>query len=101
MSEVGGHINLLAIFDGLAADGGAAFPDILRLYRLNAGLSQEALAEAAGISVAAVSSYEGGVRRAPPRHTFLALAYALGLSEERRRRFQSLAANRANLQRNR
>ena len=43
-----------------------AFGELLRRHRLAAGLTQEALAERAGISVRAITDLERGVRRAPP-----------------------------------
>jgi predicted ATPase/DNA-binding XRE family transcriptional regulator len=54
----------------------------LRYYRQTAGLSQEALAERARLSVQAVSAYEQGLRLAPYRETVALLAAALGLSPE-------------------
>src|SRR5215208_3725240 len=52
----------------------------LREYRERANLSQEALAERAGLAAAAISALERGVRRHPYPHTIAALAAALGLS---------------------
>jgi transcriptional regulator with XRE-family HTH domain len=57
-----------------------SFGALLRQYRLTAGLSQEALAERAGLSVAGLSALENGRRKAPYRHTVLLLARGLGLS---------------------
>ena len=54
----------------------------LRSYRQATGLSQEALAERARLSVQAVSAYEQGLRQAPYRETVALLATALGLSPE-------------------
>jgi len=56
-----------------------AFGDLLRGHRRAAGLSQSALAEAAGLSEQAIGHLERGVRRRPYRATVLALAAALGL----------------------
>ncbi len=58
----------------------APFAILLRDSRLAARLSQEELAEAARISVAAVGAYERGVRLAPHRATLARLADALGLT---------------------
>ena len=56
----------------------------MRLYRIAAGLSQEALAEAAGLSVNAVGALERGTRRSPFPDTFRRLADALDLSPGQR-----------------
>jgi non-specific serine/threonine protein kinase len=56
------------------------FGALLRQYRLAAGVSQEALAERAGMSVQGLSALENGRRQAPYRHTVTLLARALGLS---------------------
>ena len=57
----------------------APFSVLLRHHRVAAGLSQETLAERAGLSVRAVSDLERGARRAPYRETVRLLADALGL----------------------
>jgi predicted ATPase/DNA-binding XRE family transcriptional regulator len=62
----------------------ASFGEQLRRYREAAGLTQEALAEQAGLTVSAVSALERGVRRRPYPHTVRLLAAALGLSAEER-----------------
>jgi predicted ATPase/DNA-binding XRE family transcriptional regulator len=56
-----------------------SFAEVLRRSRLAAGLSQEALAERAGISVRGLSDLERGLSRAPRLHTLAQLADALGL----------------------
>jgi predicted ATPase/class 3 adenylate cyclase/transcriptional regulator with XRE-family HTH domain len=56
------------------------FGALLRRYRLAAGLSQEDLAEQAGLSVQGLSALENGRRQAPYRHTVTLLATALGLT---------------------
>jgi len=61
-----------------------AFGALLRRYRLAAGLSQEALAEAAGLSPRAISALERGERRAPQQETVRLLADALALSPAER-----------------
>lgn len=63
---------------------GPAFGTLLRRYRLCAGLSQEALAERAEVSVEAVSALERGVRRAPHAATIDLLATALQLDKKER-----------------
>jgi predicted ATPase/transcriptional regulator with XRE-family HTH domain len=60
------------------------FRELLREARLRAGLSQEALAEAAGLSTRAVSDLERGINRAPRPDTLEALATALRLAPSER-----------------
>ena len=55
------------------------FAALLRHHRLFAGLSQEALAERAGLSVRGISDMERGVRRVPHPATFARLVEALDL----------------------
>jgi tetratricopeptide (TPR) repeat protein/transcriptional regulator with XRE-family HTH domain len=52
---------------------------LVRTFRRTAGLSQEELAERAGLSVEAISAIERGARRRPHPRTLRALASALGL----------------------
>ena len=54
----------------------------LRKHREAAGLTQEELAEKAGLSVNAVGQLERGERKRPYPHTVRSLAGALGLSEQ-------------------
>ncbi|WP_328762549.1 MULTISPECIES: ATP-binding protein [unclassified Streptomyces] len=65
-----------------------------RLYALRTGakLSQEELAQAAGVSVRAVSDMERGRSRGPQRRTVQALATALGLDATGARDLESAAA---------
>ncbi len=56
------------------------FGALLKRQRLAAGLSQEQLAERAGLTAQAISVLERGIRRAPYRDTVRALARALGLA---------------------
>jgi transcriptional regulator with XRE-family HTH domain len=58
-----------------------AFGDQLRHARKAAGLTQEALAERAGVAPETISALERGVNRAPHRDTVEALGDALGLAE--------------------
>jgi predicted ATPase/DNA-binding XRE family transcriptional regulator len=58
------------------------FGALLKHYRQAAGLSQEALAEKAGLSVRAISDLERGVNRAPRYATLELLAGALPLSSQ-------------------
>ncbi|WP_207010875.1 ATP-binding protein [Nocardioides aromaticivorans] len=64
--------------------GDEGFGAALRRLRLRGSLTQEELAERAGLSVKAVSALERGERRRPYPHTVRALADALGLAEEER-----------------
>ena len=59
----------------------ASFAVLLRRHRIAIGLSQEALAERAGLSARAVSDLERGARRAPYRETVRLLVDALQLSD--------------------
>jgi transcriptional regulator with XRE-family HTH domain/tetratricopeptide (TPR) repeat protein len=59
-----------------------SFGQRLRRHRLAAGLSQEALAERAGLSARAISDLERGIHRAPYLDTITLLADALGLPDE-------------------
>ncbi len=68
-----------------------AFGDLLRQHRDAAGLTQEDLAERAGLSVDTISLLERGERRRPHRHTMRNLAEALGLSQSDRIRFERAA----------
>jgi predicted ATPase/DNA-binding XRE family transcriptional regulator len=60
------------------------FGDLLRRHRRARDLTQEALAERAGVSVRAVSDLERGARAHPYRETAAMLADALGLVEGER-----------------
>jgi predicted ATPase/DNA-binding XRE family transcriptional regulator len=64
----------------MAATQGLAFGDLLKRYRLAAGLSQQALAERAGLSARTISDLERGVKQAPYRDTVTLLARGLGLA---------------------
>ena len=66
----------------MATTSSTTFGALLRQHRLTAGLTQEALAERAGISTRGVQDLERGVRRAPRAETVRLLAEALGLDAE-------------------
>jgi transcriptional regulator with XRE-family HTH domain len=59
---------------------------------VEAGYSQEALAERAGVSVGAIAALEQGLRRAPYRDTVEALVKALGLEGNALAEFEDRAA---------
>ncbi|HEX6817837.1 MAG TPA: AAA family ATPase, partial [Ktedonobacterales bacterium] len=61
-----------------------SFASLLRRYRKAAGLTQEELAAAAGLSARAVSDIERGLRASPHRDTIEMLADALQLTDEQR-----------------
>src|SRR5215467_9199727 len=58
------------------------FADLLKHYRVAAGLTQEELAERAHLSRNAISALERGARQSPRKDTVALVASALGLSEE-------------------
>src|SRR5689334_8513376 len=60
------------------------FGRLLRRFRMAAGLTQEELAERAGLSARGVQDLERGVRRSPHPGTTHRLAQALGLGDAER-----------------
>ena len=72
----------------------SSFGELLRSHRAAAGLSQEQLAERAGLSTRAVSDLERGARRAPYPHTIAQLAAALGLAPADRARLEGAVRRR-------
>ena len=64
----------------------SGFGTLLRRYRLSAGLTQEALAERAGISAKAISELERNPNRLPRLDTIALVAEALGLDGQERAR---------------
>lgn len=71
-----------------------SFADLLRRYRMAAGLTQEELAERAGVSARAISALETGERRAPRKDTVALLAKALGLTSAQHALLASAARGR-------
>jgi transcriptional regulator with XRE-family HTH domain/tetratricopeptide (TPR) repeat protein len=71
--------------------------ELLRRYRLAAGLSQAELAERAGLSRRGISDIERGDIQAPHRDTLARLADALELASAERSAFQT-AARRGSIQ---
>ena len=64
-----------------------SFAELLRRYRESCGLSQEALAERAGLTAKAIGALERGERQHPYPQTLRLLADALGLTEAQREKF--------------
>ncbi|MET9930482.1 MULTISPECIES: helix-turn-helix domain-containing protein [unclassified Streptomyces] len=75
---------------GTPVDGG--FGTLLHRLRTEAGLSQEELAHAAGVSVRALSYMERGHSRGPQRRTVRALAGALAADEAVAQELEHLAS---------
>src|SRR5512147_2264474 len=73
----------------------ALFGECLRRYRERAGLTQEELAERAGLTANAIGALERGERRRPYPHTMRALASALDLAEDEREILFASGAGRA------
>src|SRR4051794_34432492 len=64
----------------VSVDAALSFGDLLRRYRLAAGLTQEELAERASLSVRGLSDLERGSRTRPRPHTVRRLTEALALA---------------------
>ncbi|HEX5547944.1 MAG TPA: tetratricopeptide repeat protein [Ktedonobacterales bacterium] len=75
----------------MTQDEPLAFGDLLRRHRIFAGMSQEELAERAGLSARAISDLERGVKRVPRRDTLQLLVEALDLSGDARTAFIATA----------
>ena len=76
------------------AEPPVAFATVLRKLRTEARLTQEELAEAAGLSPRSVSDLERGIAATPRRETVRLLADALGLSGPARAEFDAVARGR-------
>jgi non-specific serine/threonine protein kinase len=72
----------------------ARFGEVLRDYRRAAGLTQEELAERAGVSPRSISEMERGGAHVPRRDTIALLAGALELSGAEREAFEGLIDER-------
>src|SRR5215475_9430011 len=70
------------------------FGEILRNYRRAAGMTQEELAERAGISPRSISGLERGEGATPRRDTVAQLVHALGLAGTDLAEFQALVVRR-------
>jgi predicted ATPase/transcriptional regulator with XRE-family HTH domain len=73
-----------ACYAGAVLGEEPAFGALLKRYRLAAGLTHEALAERAAVSVRAISDLERGVSRAPRSETVALLVQALPLAPGQR-----------------
>jgi len=79
----------------VAEQDAPAFGGLLRQLRADARLTQEELAEAAGLSPRSVSDLERGINRTARKDTTRLLADALGLAGPPRARFEQVARGRA------
>ncbi len=79
----------------MAEQPGLGFAELLRQLRAQARLTQEELAEAAGLSPRSVSDLERGVHPTARKDTAALLAGALGLAEPVRTLFVAAARGRA------
>src|SRR5262245_37472093 len=77
--------------DDMARTHPLPFGALLKRQRLARGLTQEALAERAGLSAVAISNLERGVNSAPRKETMRLLADALQLSDFERAHFEASA----------
>ncbi|HEU5101786.1 MAG TPA: AAA family ATPase, partial [Roseiflexaceae bacterium] len=81
----------------MAAEQPVPFGALLRRYREAAGLSQEELAQRAGLTAAAISALERGERKRPYPHTVQLLARALDLDDAHRAAFIAAVPSRGAL----
>jgi predicted ATPase/DNA-binding XRE family transcriptional regulator len=79
----------------VAEQAGPGFGGLLRQLRADAGLTQEELAEAAGVSQRSVSDLERGINLTARKDTARLLADALGLAGPQRALFEAAARGRA------
>ena len=75
----------------MAARSQAPFGTLLRYFRLAAGVSQEALAERAGLSAKTIAALETGARKAPYQRTVAMISDALLLPKKARERLAAAA----------
>jgi tetratricopeptide (TPR) repeat protein/transcriptional regulator with XRE-family HTH domain len=76
------------------AEPPAPFAGLLRKLRVEAGLTQEELAEAAGLSPRSISDLERGINLTARKHTARLLADALNLTGSARTEFEATARGR-------
>ena len=79
----------------VAEQAGLGFGGLLRRLRDDAGLTQDELAVAAGVSQRAISDLERGINRTARKDTALLLAAALGLAGPARDLFVTVARGQA------
>lgn len=72
----------------------SSFGDRLRRYRVAAGLSQEALAERAGVGARTIGAIEQGTSTAPYRGTVTRMAAALAVPNDERAAFMTVSRYR-------
>ncbi|MGA7733040.1 MAG: helix-turn-helix transcriptional regulator [Chloroflexia bacterium] len=75
----------------------SGFGVMLKAYRLEAELTQEALAERAGVGLDTIGALERGVNEYPRKDTVIRLVEALELGEEARALFMQAAKSRPRL----
>src|SRR5690242_2634884 len=75
----------------MATGSAQSFGDLLRRYRQAAGLTQEDLADLAGLSRRGLSDLERGARLLPRRETVQLLCEALQLSQAERAMLEDAA----------
>ncbi len=75
----------------MATDGASQFASLLRRYRRRSGLTQEELAQRAGLSLASISLLERGLTRAPHKDTVELLIAALELAPDEAANFTQAA----------
>ena len=81
--------------DGTVAESRLSFAGLLRQFRAEARLTQEELAQGAGLSPRSVSDLERGINRTARKDTAVLLADALSLTGQVRVLFIAAARGRA------
>src|SRR6185437_2431491 len=79
----------------VAEESAPKLGDLLRQLRISADLTQEELAEAAGLSIRTISDMERGLTATARKDSVRLLANALGLSGAVRENFEAVARGRA------
>ena len=75
-------------------DALSTFATVLRMFRMEAQLTQEELSGRSGVSVRAISDLERGVKTRPQRSTVELLAVGLGLDSAQRVEFEAAVPSR-------